>query len=147
SNRDLATAARRDSSAMKSIAVLTMVFLPGTFFSTLFSMPSLGWDQSGYLVYYWAYTISFTGLTFVIWIIFSQRRELRQWARGRYPWLPLWCIRPPEMGWNGQFLQDGGAFADREALDARQRYLEFWVRRMEAKDRIRERIDRWKHWY
>jgi len=30
-SREIASAARRDSSAMKAIALLTMTFLPGTF--------------------------------------------------------------------------------------------------------------------
>ncbi|KAK3334364.1 hypothetical protein B0H65DRAFT_80893 [Neurospora tetraspora] len=38
---ELAQAARQDSAAMKTIAILTMAFLPATFLSTLLSMPSL----------------------------------------------------------------------------------------------------------
>jgi hypothetical protein len=33
SSREIAAASKRDSSAMKAIAVLTMVFLPGTYVS------------------------------------------------------------------------------------------------------------------
>ncbi|KAF2183104.1 hypothetical protein K469DRAFT_751698 [Zopfia rhizophila CBS 207.26] len=35
----IARASKRDSSAMKSIAILTVAFLPGTFISTFFAMP------------------------------------------------------------------------------------------------------------
>ncbi|KAI0545428.1 hypothetical protein F4679DRAFT_588541 [Xylaria curta] len=42
---DLAEAAKRDAASMKTIAVMTMAFLLGTFFAALFSVPSLRWDQ------------------------------------------------------------------------------------------------------
>ena len=40
----LARAATNDSSSMKAIAIMTMAFLPGTFFAALFSVLSLRWD-------------------------------------------------------------------------------------------------------
>ncbi|KAF2830362.1 hypothetical protein CC86DRAFT_452807 [Ophiobolus disseminans] len=42
---DLATASRKDTSSMKTIAIMTMIFLPATFFAALFSVPLLQWDQ------------------------------------------------------------------------------------------------------
>ncbi|KAK3400845.1 hypothetical protein B0T20DRAFT_319446, partial [Sordaria brevicollis] len=63
----LAQAARQDSSAMKTIAVLTMAFLPATYLSTLFSMPSLNWDQRKHFVIYWAIAIPLTLATFLLW--------------------------------------------------------------------------------
>ncbi|KAK3400844.1 hypothetical protein B0T20DRAFT_476956 [Sordaria brevicollis] len=42
SSHKLAEAATADSSAMKSIAILTMFFLPSTFFAALFVIPSFG---------------------------------------------------------------------------------------------------------
>ncbi|WPJ63903.1 hypothetical protein SMAC4_13689 [Sordaria macrospora] len=38
-SRDLAAAAREDGSAMKTIVVLTMASLPGTFFAALLPLP------------------------------------------------------------------------------------------------------------
>jgi Mg2+ and Co2+ transporter CorA len=38
---------RRDSVAMKAIAILTMIFLPGTFTATFFAMPFFKIDDSG----------------------------------------------------------------------------------------------------
>ena len=68
---ELARAAVLDSSSMKVIAIMTMVFLPGTFFAALFSVPSLRWDtrpviQDNFWVY-WAFTLPFTALVLLIW--------------------------------------------------------------------------------
>lgn len=148
-SRDLASAARRDSSAMKSIAVLTMAFLPGTFFAALFSMPSLGWDQPRYFPLYWAYTIPFTVLTFIIWILFSQRDEIRKWARGKLPFLPLWYLYPSRRSgpqWGD--LPD----EDWEDIGAVERYMDarnyFTVSRQheEAKERLKAKIFLWSLW-
>jgi hypothetical protein len=48
----LAEAAKRDTSSMKTLAVMTMAFLPATFLATVFAMPSLALDQPpGFNVY------------------------------------------------------------------------------------------------
>lgn len=88
-SRDLAAAAREDSSAMKSIAILTMFFLPGTFFAALFAMPSVGWDQPRHFLLYWAFTIPATILTFTIWAVLTQRAVVLRWTRmlsSKLPW-------------------------------------------------------------
>ena len=79
-SRLLALAAHRDSSSMKSLAIVTMFFLPGTFVSSLFSIPLFDWDAlpdlaSAYklarwrpiLTTYLAVTVPLTALTFGIW--------------------------------------------------------------------------------
>lgn len=65
-NTKIASAARNDSSAMKTIALMTMLFLPGTFYAALFALPSLKFDdkapgvvQDGFGLY-WAFTIPST---------------------------------------------------------------------------------------
>ena len=148
-SRDLAAAARRDSSAMKSIAVLTMAFLPGTFFATLFSMPSLGWDQPRHFSLYWVYTIPFTVATFIIWAIYSQRNVLRRWATERYLWLPLWCLIHPDkeediskMNADLRAVLDLVKFQE-DYSDYRGKFDE---QRYRAKERLRNRINRWKPW-
>ena len=70
-NIDLAKAAMHDSTSMKTIVIMTMGFLPATFFAALFAVPSLQWDQptvvgSRFWVY-WAITIPTTVLVFLIW--------------------------------------------------------------------------------
>ncbi|KAI0904108.1 hypothetical protein F4823DRAFT_568029 [Ustulina deusta] len=61
---NIAESARIDSSAMKIIAVMTMLFLPGTFFATLFAVPSLQWDKDPVITdrfwVYFAFTIPST---------------------------------------------------------------------------------------
>lgn len=69
-NLETARAAKRDSEAMKTIAIMTMLFLPGTFFAALFSMPTLKWDASPTITkdfwVYWAFTLPMTGLIFLV---------------------------------------------------------------------------------
>ncbi|TAQ88901.1 hypothetical protein B7494_g2778 [Chlorociboria aeruginascens] len=66
-NIDIATETKKDSSAMKTIAVLTMVFLPGTFVAAFYAMPLFDWDAApGSSVlkdrfnYYWIATFPLT---------------------------------------------------------------------------------------
>ncbi|VUC25981.1 unnamed protein product [Clonostachys rosea] len=83
----LARATARDSSSMKVLAIMTMAFLPGTFFAALFSVPSLKWDaesvvQDKFWVY-WAFTLPFTALVFTLWALLTQAEELnklRSWV-------------------------------------------------------------------
>ncbi|KAH8887126.1 hypothetical protein GQ53DRAFT_606609, partial [Thozetella sp. PMI_491] len=42
----IASATKRDSSQMKNISLLGMIFLPGTFLATLFSMGFFDWSSS-----------------------------------------------------------------------------------------------------
>lgn len=76
----LADAAKRDSSSMKTVAIMTMGFLPATFFAALFALPSLQWDHpDGHIVQpsfgiYWAFTLPATGLIFAAWYL-STRKE------------------------------------------------------------------------
>jgi Mg2+ and Co2+ transporter CorA len=60
---------------MKTIAVMTMLFLPGTFFAALFALPLLQWTepriiQKNFWIY-WAFTIPTTALVFVVWNILT----------------------------------------------------------------------------
>ncbi|KAK4076858.1 hypothetical protein Purlil1_12540 [Purpureocillium lilacinum] len=70
-SRDIARLTGKDSYSMKTVAILTMAFLPATFFAALFSMPLLDWRepvviQEKFWVYI-AFTISSTILVFVGW--------------------------------------------------------------------------------
>ncbi|KAL9612390.1 MAG: hypothetical protein Q9167_003030 [Letrouitia subvulpina] len=73
-SREIAAAARRDSSAMKAIAFLTMFFLPGTFVASFFAMPLLDWDAkngddviSHRFWIYWAVVTPLTVLVLMLW--------------------------------------------------------------------------------
>jgi len=67
---------------MKTIAVLTMVFLPATFLSALFSMPSLGWDGPEKFKLYWACVIPLTVVTFILWAGITQREQISEFISG-----------------------------------------------------------------
>ncbi|OHW97445.1 hypothetical protein CSPAE12_03889 [Colletotrichum incanum] len=82
-NVDIAIATGRDSRQMRSIALVTMVFLPGTFFATLFSMTFFNWSPdeggkslvSGYIWIYFLATTIFTVTTLFIWWYFLSYRQ------------------------------------------------------------------------
>jgi hypothetical protein len=107
--KELAAASKQDSSAMKIIAFLTTVFLPGTFVAvhalsisavkiliksqTLFSMPFFNWDAESVshaansnFWFYWAVTGPLTLATMFIviaWAVWRYRKteKLREEAR------------------------------------------------------------------
>jgi Mg2+ and Co2+ transporter CorA len=99
----LATKTMEDSSAMKTIAVMTMLFLPGTFFAALFALPQLQWTESKVIQksfwIYWAFTIPVTALVFVVWNILTSWTELCDWCRKvmSIPERPLSGVRPPNV--------------------------------------------------
>lgn len=65
---------------MKTIAAVTMVFLPGTFVATLLALAAFQWrddDDGGMSVrsdfwIYWVITIPLTLLTLLIWLVWSR---------------------------------------------------------------------------
>ncbi|KEZ42162.1 hypothetical protein SAPIO_CDS6218 [Scedosporium apiospermum] len=69
-SKGIAAAAKRDSSAMKTVAVMTMAFLPATFLAALFALPALEWAKpvvvkmDGFVLY-WITTIILTVTVFV----------------------------------------------------------------------------------
>ncbi|KAM5349115.1 hypothetical protein ACJ41O_008938 [Fusarium nematophilum] len=77
SSINLAAASKRDSSSMKTIAIMTMAFLPATFFAALFSMPLLQWQESevvqGRFWVFWAFALPVTVLVFGIWFALTNR--------------------------------------------------------------------------
>ncbi|KAI1394091.1 uncharacterized protein F4822DRAFT_439854 [Hypoxylon trugodes] len=79
---ELARAAKADSNSMKVITVITMVFLPGTFFATLFAVPSLDWRNTDHVIggnfwVYWAFTAPSTVIIIILWLAFTQSKEMR----------------------------------------------------------------------
>ncbi|KAH9886099.1 hypothetical protein F4778DRAFT_759022 [Xylariomycetidae sp. FL2044] len=66
SSTSIAHDTKRDSSAMKSIAILTMVFLPATFTATYFSTPGVTSTDPSQGTY-WIVTIPLTLVVVVIW--------------------------------------------------------------------------------
>lgn len=74
---EIAAAAKRDSSAMKTIAYMTMAFLPATFLAALFAVPVLEWERktnvqmNGFLLY-WIVAVLSTVFVFGLWAFVSK---------------------------------------------------------------------------
>ncbi|KAH6662103.1 hypothetical protein B0J14DRAFT_310194 [Halenospora varia] len=82
-NARTAVSTARDSSAMKTLALITTIFLPGTYVATLFSMSMFSWSSSNNNAddttksnpstvspnfwIYWAVTIPLTLITVAVW--------------------------------------------------------------------------------
>ncbi|KAL7789977.1 hypothetical protein V8C37DRAFT_187318 [Trichoderma ceciliae] len=89
----LAESQHRDSLSMKTLAIVTMVFLPGSFISALFSTSMFDWDSvdpssSSIAVrplpqfrLYWAITIPLTIATFLLFFFWIWMTKLRHDAQ------------------------------------------------------------------
>ncbi|KAI8651033.1 Protein kinase domain-containing protein [Fusarium keratoplasticum] len=94
-NLEIAIAASRDSRHMRSIAVITMIFLPGTFFASIFSMGLFDWGAAGHgevvSGYFWIYVVLATSFTFVTlstwWYIGVYRHSRRKENSQGSKWL------------------------------------------------------------
>ncbi|ERF75849.1 hypothetical protein EPUS_01215 [Endocarpon pusillum Z07020] len=75
-------AARRDSAAMKTVAVLTLTFLPATFVSAIFSTQFFNftpespsgqdsWVVSSHFWIYWAFSAPLTVVTIMLWLVWQ----------------------------------------------------------------------------
>ncbi|TVY39380.1 hypothetical protein LSUB1_G004334, partial [Lachnellula subtilissima] len=91
----IATESKKDSSAMKAIAVLTMIFLPGTFVATIFAMPLFNWDNNTQPLfndnfkYYWAIAIPLTLFVLLLWAL-SVWLPWKVWVA---QWIPKRLVR------------------------------------------------------
>ncbi|KAF2101794.1 hypothetical protein NA57DRAFT_12920, partial [Rhizodiscina lignyota] len=81
-SKTLAEAAQRDTSSMKSLAILTAIFLPPTAVATIFAMPFFDWTHSGSgpvvnhkFWIYWATAIPLTIATVTIWWVWIRRES------------------------------------------------------------------------
>ncbi|KAH8902602.1 hypothetical protein BR93DRAFT_972334 [Coniochaeta sp. PMI_546] len=88
--REIAVATKHDSAAMKAIAVMTILFLPGTFFATLFAMPLFDFSAppgepvlSSRLWIYWVFTGPFTVLLLLCYVGFTLVHDKLQRAEER----------------------------------------------------------------
>ncbi|KAF2470260.1 uncharacterized protein BDR25DRAFT_303806 [Lindgomyces ingoldianus] len=77
-SRQVAVATKRDSSAMKAIAILTMTFLPGTYISTFFAAPFLDFSTPSRLPLprptfwlYWAVTAPSTVFIVSVYLLYA----------------------------------------------------------------------------
>ncbi|KAJ2973093.1 hypothetical protein NUW58_g9028 [Xylaria curta] len=86
-SKELAEAAKKDSSSMKTIAIMTMLFLPGTYFAALWAVPSLQWGQPNVIQpdfwWYWVFTGPSTLFVFAVW--FGLHKWGFRWPRKLKP--------------------------------------------------------------
>lgn len=82
----IAVSAGRDSTAMKTLAFITAVFLPGSYVASLFSISMFDWQASNssssnglsvssYIWVYWVVTIPLTLLVMIVWRKWWQRED------------------------------------------------------------------------
>jgi hypothetical protein len=79
-SRTLAIASKLDSSSMKTLAAVSVVFLPGTFVDSFFAMPLFDFNSSsmsvsGLFWIYWIVTIPLTATTILIWYLWISRKR------------------------------------------------------------------------
>ena len=88
----IAVDGKRDNIAMKTIAILGIVYLPGTFMATLFSINMFNWGGadrgntsslavSPNIWIYWVITVPLTVVTFLIWLLWSRRENIKSSKR------------------------------------------------------------------
>lgn len=78
---EIAKTSLLDSLSLKTLALVTMFFLPGTLIASIFTLPVLNWEdsQSGKNMkvvgskfwVYWAFTIPVTIATFITWGVWT----------------------------------------------------------------------------
>ncbi len=66
---------------MKTLAGVTVAFLPGAFVAALFAMPLFEWNAAGdgmivskRFWVYWAVTVPLTCLTLAVWVLWTRRQ-------------------------------------------------------------------------
>ncbi|KAH8202812.1 hypothetical protein TruAng_002975 [Truncatella angustata] len=86
---ELARASKEDSSTMKAIAILTMAFLPATFFATLFALPTLESETGDVIIHsgfkwFWIFSIPATLLMFTVWGVVANWNFIELFSRWKY---------------------------------------------------------------
>ena len=103
-SRKISAASKRDSSAMKAIAVLTMCFLPGTFIAIMFTMPLFAWDDgitvSEHFWIYWTVTLPLTAAVLTLWRVWYVVSEAKREDEKRHNWLAEFLgVKSLHFGW------------------------------------------------
>lgn len=75
---------------MKTLAAVTVAFLPGTFVAAFFAMPLFEWKaiSDGMVVskrfwIYWAVTVPLTFLTLLIWVLWTRPARMHRISERR----------------------------------------------------------------
>lgn len=97
--KNISLVSQRDAASMKTLAFVTMFFLPGSFISALFSTPLFKWDDvdmsdwstvrvgtTPQFGLYWAVTVPLTVVTFILYYLWlwwqHKQRKKREKALG-----------------------------------------------------------------
>lgn len=89
-SRMLALATKDDSTAMRTLAAVTIIFLPGTFVAAFFAMPLFHWETAptaGHSIMtrqfwlYWAVTLPLTLVTVGSWLLWMRLQARRRRVR------------------------------------------------------------------
>jgi Mg2+ and Co2+ transporter CorA len=84
--RRIANASKRDSTAMKTLSLMGALFLPGSFFASVFGMSFFNFEEGSNIIVsaelwiFFAVTVPITALIIAAWMWFDRRREA-QYAR------------------------------------------------------------------
>ena len=117
---------------MRTIAIMTMAFLPGTFFATLFSVPSLRWGENTIIGpnfwVYWAFTLPATILVFGIWVAITKS----EWVRTNLA--RPWRKKQSQGGSSGS--SEGATSGADNALKTNEPYLPLHLLGSTARSRV-----------
>ena len=90
---------------MKTLAAVTVAFLPGASVAALFSMPLFEWDaiDVGMVVskrfwVYWAVTVPLTFLTLLFWVLWTKRQARLHKVSAKQAKEDLWFDIEDERG-------------------------------------------------
>jgi hypothetical protein len=79
SSLEIAASTRSDSAAMKMLALMATLFLPGMFFSSLFAVPSLRWTEDKVVTdrfwLYWAFVVPATAFLLTVYKMWVPSRK------------------------------------------------------------------------
>ncbi|KAK3075839.1 hypothetical protein LTR53_000541 [Teratosphaeriaceae sp. CCFEE 6253] len=130
SSRAMAEAARRDTATMRTIALLTMLFLPSTAVATFFSMGMFDWSARGgrgMLPGGW------------LWVFFAVAGPLTGGVVGWW----LWVVRRGERGVVGREgdVERGELLGDRDGNGVEDVEAGGWERRGEEVDGLEMTVD------
>jgi len=79
---------------MKTLAAVTVAFLPGTFVASFFAMPLFHWDTtpvvSSRFWIYWAVAVPLTLVTLLIWVFWTRRQSAIHREQGKQARDELW---------------------------------------------------------
>ncbi|KXL46743.1 hypothetical protein M433DRAFT_153462 [Acidomyces richmondensis BFW] len=104
SSRQMTEAALQDNASMKTIAILTMIFLPGTAVASFFSMSMFDWSSnsganlaSSWLWIFFVIATPLTAFVLLVWYLWGKRNQQKAVSRFRTFPIVMRGSREPQM--------------------------------------------------